>query len=180
VLCDGRAVGRSPNYPAAAPWLRLSSAELRSAKGKAKGHLETRNYNRYVPFTVTNLKKDLENLGRNFDTEPGLDFRVATKPLGLEQSGLGYQRIPPNYRFPIGHTHTEQEEVYVIVRGSGRMKLDDDVVEVGEWDVVRVPPGAWRGYEAGPEGLEMLVFGAPNLGENPRADVEGRRDWWAD
>jgi hypothetical protein len=46
--------------------------------------------------------------------------------------------------------------------------------------VVRVPPGTWRGYEGGPEGLEILVFGAPNLGENPRDDVEGRRDWWAD
>jgi len=54
-----------------------------------------------------------------------------------------------------------------------------DVVEVKKWDVVRVPPGTWRGYEAGPEGLEILVFGAPNLGENPREDVEGQRDWWA-
>jgi len=49
-----------------------------------------------------------------------------------------------------------------------------------EFDVVRVPPGTWRGYEGGPEGLEILVFGAPNLGENPRDDVEGQRDWWAD
>ena len=48
------------------------------------------------------------------------------------------------------------------------MKLDDEVVEVREWDVVRVPPGTWRGYEGGPEGLEILVFGAPRLGENPR------------
>ena len=54
----------------------------------------------------------------------------------------------------------------------------DKIVEVREWDAVRVPPGTWRGYEAGPEGLEILVFGAPNLGENPRGDVEGERDWW--
>ena len=86
----------------------------------------------------------------------------------------------PDYRFPYGHTHKEQEEVYVVVRGSGRMKLDDEIVEVKEWDVVRVPPGTWRGYEGGPEGLEILVFGAPNLGEDPREDVEGQRDWWAD
>lgn len=70
--------------------------------------------------------------------------------------------------------------MYVVVGGSGRMKLDDEIVEVKEWDVVRVPPGTWRGYESGPEGLQILVFGAPNLGENPRADVEGQRDWWAD
>jgi mannose-6-phosphate isomerase-like protein (cupin superfamily) len=70
--------------------------------------------------------------------------------------------------------------VYVVVRGSGRMKVDDEIVELTEWDAVRVPPGAWRGYEAGPEGLEILVIGAPNLGEDPREDVEGQRDWWAD
>ena len=70
--------------------------------------------------------------------------------------------------------------MFVVVRGSGRMKLDEEIVEVKEWDVVRVPPGTWRGYEAGPDGLEILVFGAPKLGGNPRDDVEGRRDWWAD
>ena len=97
-----------------------------------------------------------------------------------EKSGLTYQRVPPDYRFPYGHTHKTQEEVYVVVRGSGRMKLDDEVVELKEWDAVRVPPGTWRGYEAGPGGLEILVIGAPNLGEAPRDDVEGQRDWWAD
>jgi mannose-6-phosphate isomerase-like protein (cupin superfamily) len=105
--------------------------------------------------------------------------RHASKALELEQCGLCYQRIPPDYRFPYGHTHKEQEEIYVVVRGSGWMKLDDEIVEVKEWDVVRVPPGTWRGYEGGQDGLEILVFGAPNLGENPRDDVEGQRDWWA-
>jgi quercetin dioxygenase-like cupin family protein len=133
-----------------------------------------------VPFTLRNLKEDLEDLGSNFDGAPDLEFRLASKALELEQCGLGYQRIPPGYRFPYGHTHKEQEEIYVVVRGSGRMKLDDEIVELKEWDVVRVPPGTWRGYEGGPEGLQILVFGAPNLGENPRDDVEGQRDWWAD
>jgi quercetin dioxygenase-like cupin family protein len=133
-----------------------------------------------VPFTLRNLKEDLEDLGSNFDGPPDLEFRHASKALELEQCGLSYQRIPPDYRFPYGHTHEEQEEVYVVVRGSGRMKLDDEIVEVKEWDVVRIPPGTWRGYEGGPQGLEILVFGAPNLGENPREDVEGQRDWWAD
>ena len=133
-----------------------------------------------MPFTRTNLKTDLEDLGSNFDGAQDLEFRHASKALGLEQSGLSYQRIPPGYRFPYGHTHHRQEEVYVVMRGGGRMKLDDEIVEIGEWDVVRVPPGTWRGYEGGSEGLEILVFGAPNLGENPRDDVEGQRDWWAD
>ena len=132
-----------------------------------------------MPFTLRNLKKHLEDVGSAFDGAPGLEFRLATDALELERCGLSYQRVPPGYRFPYGHTHTTQEEVYVVVRGSGRMKLDDEIVELEEWDAVRVPPGTWRGYEAGPDGLEILVIGAPSLGDAPREDVEGRRDWWA-
>ena len=132
-----------------------------------------------MPFTLRNLKQDLEDLGSNFDGPPDLEFRAATKALELEESGLTYQRVPSGYRFPYGHTHKEQEEVFVVLHGGGKMKLDDEIVELKEFDAVRVPPGTWRGYEAGPEGLEILVIGAPNLGENPREDVEGRRDWWA-
>jgi hypothetical protein len=68
-----------------------------------------------VPFTLRNLREDLEDLGSNFDGAPNLEFRMASKALELEQSGLSYQRIPPDYRFPYGHTHKEQEEVYVAV-----------------------------------------------------------------
>jgi mannose-6-phosphate isomerase-like protein (cupin superfamily) len=132
-----------------------------------------------MAFTRRNLKEDLDDLGSNFDGAPDLEFRAATAALGLEQSGLTYQRVPPDYRFPYGHTHKTQEEVYVVVRGSGRMKVDEEIIDLEEWDAVRVPPGSWRCYEAGPEGLELLVIGAPSLGENPRDDVEGTRDWWA-
>lgn len=133
-----------------------------------------------MPFTLRNIKQDLEDLGSRFDGAPDLEFRAATKALELRESALSYQSVPAGYRFPYGHTHKTQEEVYVVVRGSGRMKVDDEIVELGEWDAVRVPPGSWRGYEAGPRGLELLVIGAPNLGEDPREDVEGQRDWWAD
>jgi hypothetical protein len=101
-----------------------------------------------VPFTRRNIKEDLEDIGSVFDGPPDLEFRAATKDLALERAALSYQRVPPGYRFPYGHTHEKQE--------------------------------AWRGYEAGPDGLEMLVIGAPNLGEDPRGDVDGRRDWWTD
>ena len=133
-----------------------------------------------MPFTLRNIKEDLEDIGSRFDGAPDLEFRAATRALELESSGLSYQRVPPGSRFPYGHTHKKQEEVYVVVRGSGRMKLDEEIVELKEWDAVRVPPGTWRGYEAGPEGLELLVIGAPNLGEAPRDDVAGQRDWWSD
>ena len=131
-----------------------------------------------MPFTRRNIKEDLEDIGSRFEGAPDLEFRAATAALELERSGLSYQRVPPGCRFPYGHTHRRQEEVYVVLRGSGRMKLDDEIVELGEWDAVRVPPGTWRGYEAGPEGLEILVIAAPRIDQ--RDDVEGRRDWWAD
>ena len=131
-----------------------------------------------MPFTLTNLKRDPADVGAAFDGAPGLEFRLATRALALEHSGLGYQRLPPGHRFPYGHMHRTQEEVYVVLAGTGRMKLDEQIVELGPLDAVRVPPGTWRGYEAGPEGLELLVIGAPHLGESPREDVEGERDWW--
>ena len=84
-----------------------------------------------MPFTLRNIKEDLEDLGSKFDGTPDLEFRLATKALELEKSGLSYQRVPPGYRFPYGHTHKKQEEVYVVLRGSGRMKLDDEIVELG-------------------------------------------------
>jgi quercetin dioxygenase-like cupin family protein len=133
-----------------------------------------------VPFTRTNIKRDLEDIGSAFEGHPDLEFRAATKTLGLEKGALSYQRVPPGYRFPYGHSHETQEEVYVVLDGGGRMKLDEEVVELVKYDAVRVPPGTWRGYEAGPDGLELLVLGAPNLGDDPRGDVDGRRDWWAD
>ncbi len=132
-----------------------------------------------MPFTLTNIKA-LEDIGPVFEGPAGLEFRAATKPLALEKGALSYQSLPPNGRFPYGHSHETQEEVYVFIRGSGRMKLDDEIVELVEWDAVRVPPGVWRGFEAGPDGLELLVFGAPNLGDDPRGDVDGERGWWSD
>src|SRR5665809_53970 len=76
-----------------------------------------------MPFTLRNLREDLADVGSNFDGAPDLEFRHASKALELEQCGLSYQRIPPDYRFPYGHTHKEQEEVYVVVRGTRRLKL---------------------------------------------------------
>ena len=133
-----------------------------------------------MPFTHRNLRADPADVGANFDSVAGLEFRVAGLALGLEQSGMSYQRIPAGVRFPYGHTHKQQEEVFVVVGGSGRMKLDDEIIELAHLDAVRVPAGTWRGYEAGPDGLELLVFGAPRLAGSPRDDVIGARDWWQD
>ena len=132
-----------------------------------------------MPYTLRNLKEDVEDSATRLRAAPDLEARFAREALELEQSGLSYQRVAPGYRFPFGHTHKKQEEVYVVVGGSGRMKIDDEIVEVRQWDVVRVPPGTWRCYEGGAEGLEIIAFGAPNLGETVREDVEMQPGWWS-
>ena len=96
-----------------------------------------------MPFTLRNIKQDLEDIGSRFDGAPDLEFRLATKALELEASGLSYQRVPPGYRFPYGHTHKTQEEVYVSCTEQW-MKLDDEIVEPQGIDAVRVPPGTAR------------------------------------
>jgi quercetin dioxygenase-like cupin family protein len=127
-------------------------------------------------YTVVNLKQ-VEDSAEKFGYAPNLETRFARGPLELEQSGLSYLRIAPGFRLPFGHVHGEQEEVYLVLSGSARVKVEDEVVELGAWDALRMAPNAWHGVEAGPEGAEMLLFGAPNT-EN--ADVEMEQGWWSD
>ncbi len=127
-------------------------------------------------YTVVNLKQ-VEDMAPKFGYSPGLESRFARVPLGLERSGVSYFRIAPSFRLPFGHRHEEQEEIYLVVRGSVRVKLDDDVVEVREWDAVRIPRGMMRSFEGGPDGAEILAFGAPNT-ENK--DIEMVQGWWSD
>ena len=125
-------------------------------------------------YTVVNLK-EVEDQAPKFGFAPHLQSRFARKALGLENSGVSHFTIAPGYRVPFGHHHSDQEEVYVVVAGGARMKLGDEVVELGTWDAVRVPPDVTRGMEGGPEGAEILAFGAPS---DENADVEVVRDFW--
>jgi mannose-6-phosphate isomerase-like protein (cupin superfamily) len=126
--------------------------------------------------TKVNLKA-VEDMAPRFGMSPGLEARYARLPLELEQSGLSYFRIAPDFRTPFGHRHSEQEEIYVVLSGSGRIKVDDEVVELTAWDAVRVAPAAMHTLEAGPEGLEYLAIGAPNTDNK---DVEMEQNWWRD
>jgi mannose-6-phosphate isomerase-like protein (cupin superfamily) len=128
-------------------------------------------------YTVLNLKRDVEDMAPKFGLSPGLESRFARGPLGLQNSGASYFKIAPGFRAPFGHSHSEQEEVYVIVSGNARIKLDDDVVELEQWDMVRIPPGVWRGVEGGPDGAELIAFGAPNTDNK---DIEMQQGWWSD
>jgi mannose-6-phosphate isomerase-like protein (cupin superfamily) len=128
-------------------------------------------------YTRINLKEDVEDQAPKFGYGDNMESRFARETLELENAGLSHFRVAPGYRFPFGHKHGEQEEIYVIAEGSARMKLDDDVVELRRWDAVRVPPNMMRAFEGGPEGAEILVFGAPNTRNR---DVEMVPNWWSE
>ena len=102
---------------------------------------------------------------------------MARVPLELENFGVSYQRLGPNFRVPFGHKHKNQEEVYLVVSGSMRAKVEDEVVELKQWDALRVHKETMRGFEAGPEGVEIIAVGAPNTGPG---DAEVEQDWWSD
>ena len=127
-------------------------------------------------YTVVNLKQ-VENMAPRFGLSPGLESRFARVPLELENSGLSYFRVAPGFRAPFGHTHREQEEIYVVLSGGAKLKLDDRVIDLSEWDAVRIPPGMMRAVEGGPQGAEILAFGAPS---NENRDVEMVQNWWTD
>ena len=128
-------------------------------------------------YTIVNLK-EVEDQAPRFGLSPSVESRFATVPLELEKSGISYQRLAPGIRQPFGHRHRLQEEVYVVVGGSARVKLDDEVLDLERWDAVRVPPQTVRQFEAGPEGVEILAFGAPNTGPSLAADAEPLPGWW--
>ena len=125
-------------------------------------------------YTVKNLKQ-VDNAAERFGLAENLEARFARKPLELENLGISYQRLEPNFRIPFGHKHGKQEELYVILSGTARVKVDDDVVELKQWDAIRVPAEVTRNFEAGPNGVEYLAIGAP-LDD----DTDMVQEWWAD
>ncbi len=127
-------------------------------------------------YIVVNLK-EVEDQAPNFGLAPDLEARMARVPLELEHSGISFQRLAPSFRVPFGHRHKTQEEIYIVVNGSVRVKLEDEVVELRQWDAVRVPKDTMRGFEAGPDGVEIIAVGAPHTGPG---DAEMVSDWWAD
>lgn len=126
-------------------------------------------------YTKQNLR-EVENAAPKFGMPEELEARFARGALEGTSLGLSYMKLAPNFRVPFGHKHTQQEEVYVLLSGSARIKLDDEVVELAPLDAVRIGTGTMRNVEAGPEGAEYLAFGA---GTDPR-DAEMAPDWWHD
>jgi quercetin dioxygenase-like cupin family protein len=108
-------------------------------------------------FAIKNLKEIEDGTGGR---APGIEGHFARKHLDSEHLGVSYFRYAPGVRSPMAHSHREQEEAYVVVSGSGRVRLDDEVHDVRQWDVIRVSPEAIRAFEAGDEGLELIAVGS--------------------
>jgi mannose-6-phosphate isomerase-like protein (cupin superfamily) len=124
-------------------------------------------------YTKTNLKQ-VENSAPKFGMPSEMEARFARSPIGGETLGLSLFRLAPGFRIPFGHKHESQEEVYVIVAGSGRIKVGDDIVDVAQWDAVRFDKDTMRAVEAGPDGIEYVAFGA---GDDP-SEVAMDQEWW--
>lgn len=135
---------------------------------------------RKIPLILRDMSYTIKNLREVEDVAPDHGFseiqeaRFPRADLGAESTGLAYHRLHPGKR-GFGHRHESAEEVYVVLSGSGRMKIDEEVVELSPMDSIRVAPQVGRAFEAGPDGLELLVFG-------PRHDRDGEilEGFWVD
>ena len=126
-------------------------------------------------YTKLNLTEDVENSAEKFGMGEVLQAHFAREAIEARNFGLSLQRLKPDQRLPFGHKHAEQEEVYVVVAGSGRLKIEGEVLELAQWDAVRVDPELVRNLEAGPDGLDVIAFGAPGV-----RDSEQLMNWWTD
>src|ERR1700722_6807761 len=109
-------------------------------------------------YATVNLLQIEDSVG---ERAPGIEGRFGRKHLDSRDLGVSLFRYAANLRSPMPHSHREQEEAYVVVAGSGRVLLDDEVLELRQWDVVRVAPEVVRAFEAGPDGLELIAVGGP-------------------
>jgi mannose-6-phosphate isomerase-like protein (cupin superfamily) len=129
-----------------------------------------------MPTPYTHMKlTEVRDSAPEFGHGEAQEARFARGDLEAEDTGVSHQRLKPNQRSPFGHKHESAEEVYVVLGGSGRMKLDDEIIEVEALDAIRVSPEVTRAFEAGPEGLEVLAVGAHHDG-----DGEIFPGWWSD
>jgi mannose-6-phosphate isomerase-like protein (cupin superfamily) len=123
-------------------------------------------------YAKTNLN-EVEDMAAKHGFGELQEARFPRTDVGAEEGGLAHIRVKPGQRQPFAHRHKEAEEIHVILSGAGRMKVDDETFDVGERDVIRVEPVSARAFEAGPEGLEYIVFSTRH--EN---DTEMVKDFW--
>jgi quercetin dioxygenase-like cupin family protein len=127
-------------------------------------------------YTKVNVKQQVEDAAPKFGMSPTVEAHFAHDDLDATVTGLSYQRLEPNARMPFGHSHEEQEEIYFVLSGDGRMKLDDEIVDLAPLDAVRIAAPTMRAVEAGSGGIEYVVFGAPRGDQN---DAQMVQEWWS-
>jgi mannose-6-phosphate isomerase-like protein (cupin superfamily) len=127
----------------------------------------------HMSYTVRNLKQ-VEDSAVKFGFSETQEAHFARKDLDAEATGLAYYVVKPGKRQPFAHRHNEAEEIYVVLSGTGRMKLDDEIVDVEAFDAIRVAPQVARAFEAGDDGLEVLAVGTHH--GDDRGDM--LQDFW--
>jgi uncharacterized cupin superfamily protein len=127
-----------------------------------------------VKYAKKNLR-DVEDSAARHGLSAHQEARFPQQDLGAEQTGMNFLIVKPGQREAFAHRHRTAEEIYVVLEGGGRVKLDDEIVELAPLDAVRVSPGVARAFEGGPDGLHVLIFG-------PRVESDGEmvQDFWAD
>ncbi|HEX8067242.1 MAG TPA: cupin domain-containing protein [Thermoleophilaceae bacterium] len=125
-------------------------------------------------YTLARLT-EVEDQAPGFGISEFQEARFANDALATESTGVSFHRVKPGMRQAFAHRHESAEEVYVVVSGAGRVKIDDEILELEALDALRIAPTAVRQFEAGPDGLEMIVFG-PRL----KGDGEVMPGWWSD
>ena len=127
-------------------------------------------------YTKLNFE-DIEDSATRFGLSPALEARFGGRPLESEIVAVSRETLAPGFRVPFGHMHRNQEEIYVVLRGSGRIKIEDEILDLRQGDIVRLGRGVWRCTEAGPDGMEYLAVGAPVSDED---DSQIEQGWWLD
>jgi mannose-6-phosphate isomerase-like protein (cupin superfamily) len=129
-----------------------------------------------MSYTIKNLR-DVEDSAPKFGFSELQEARFAWRELDAERTGLAFHRVKPGRRQGFAHRHHEAEEIYVILSGQGRMKLDDEVIDVGPLDAIRVAPDVLRAFEASDEGLELLAFGTHHEGDG---EIDHDPEFWGE
>ncbi len=125
-----------------------------------------------MKYAKKNLRS-VEDSAVKFGLSETQEARFPRTDLGAEQTGINFLTVKPSQREAFAHRHRTAEEIYVVLSGAGLVKLDDELVELSPLDAVRVSPGVARAFEAGPDGLEVLIVG-------PHVDGDGEMvsDFW--
>jgi quercetin dioxygenase-like cupin family protein len=125
-------------------------------------------------YTIKNLRA-VDDMAVGFGYSETQEARFPRDELEAETTGLAYHVVRPGMRQAFAHRHRDAEEINVVLSGSGRVRLDDEVIGIGPLDAIRIAPQVTRAFEAGPDGLELLVFGPHHAG-----DAEMVQDFWED